>query len=153
MRKLTDFVKQHMKIPAGEDEAFIVRFERSPKNIKRDKFFRFFISTKRLLRNIANSTVVQLDATHKVTTEKVPIIAAGTTDKNSNFHFAGMTIANHEKGDDYQVTLEGIKKGVEVIANVEFKPTVLICDVDTGIHSAFKSVFGVNDGNFLTIYF
>lgn len=70
MRKLTEFVKQHLKLPAGEDEAFVVRFERSLKEQSRDKFFRFFISTKRLLSNAANSTIVQADSTHKVTTEK-----------------------------------------------------------------------------------
>lgn len=149
MRKLTVSVKQHMQLPTGEDDAFVIRFERSPKEQHNEKFFRFFISTRRLLKNAAKSTIVHADSTHKVTTEKIPIIVAGVTDKNSKFHFAGMTLANHEKSDDYEVTFEGLKKGVEVVANELFEPDVLVCDGDTAIHKAYKSVFAGDDGNYL----
>lgn len=81
MGKLTEFVQQHLKVPNGDDEAFIVRFERSPKTQQHDKFFRFFITTKRLLRNIANSNIVQLDATHKVKTSFLENTANSTIDR------------------------------------------------------------------------
>lgn len=134
-----------MQWPNGEDEAFVIKFERSSKE-KREKFFRFIISTKRLLKNAANSNIVHADSTHKVTTEKIPLIVAGVTDKNSKFHFAGLTVANHEKSDDYALTFAGLRKGVELVSKKRFEPTVLVCDGDTGIHKAFRSVFLDNEG-------
>lgn len=136
MRKLTEFVKQHMQRP--------VKFERSHKKQQDEKFFRLFLSTNRLLRNASKSKILHADATHKVTTEKVPIIVAGVTDNNSKFHFAGLTIANHETAKDYQVTFEGLKRGVEVVAKERFEPNVLVCDGDTAIHNAFTAAFGYN---------
>ncbi len=150
MRKLTDFVKEHMKKPNGEDEAFIVKFERSPKQQKTDKYFRLFISTIRLLRNAAESTLVHADATHKVTTEKMPLIATGVTDRNNKFHFAGMTLANHEKQADYMVTFDGLKRGVALASKKTFEPKVLVSDGDAAIHNAYFSVFGVDDGTYYT---
>lgn len=152
MRQLTEFVKQHLKVPTGEDDAFIVQFERSPKQRKENKFFRFFITTKRLLRNAANAKISQLDATHNVTTEKLPLIAAGVTDCNSKFHFAGLTIANHEASEDFEVTVSGLKKGIETVTGVQFEPNVLVCDGDTAIHNGFFSVFGRNAGNKIFVH-
>lgn len=97
----------------GSGAKSLVKFERSPKKQQNEKFFRLFLSTNRLLRNASKSKILHADATHKVTTEKVPIIVAGVTDNNSKFHFAGLTIANHETAKDYQLTFEELKRGVE----------------------------------------
>ncbi|XP_037047352.1 uncharacterized protein LOC119082090 [Bradysia coprophila] len=150
MRKLTDFVKSHMQVPTDDDTPFVILFERSPPQQSHNKFFRFFISTKRLLKNAADSNIVHADATHKVTTEKIPLIAVGVTDYNSKFHFAGMTLSNHEASDDYKLSFEGLRTGVKAVTKKRFEPDVLVCDADAAIHNAYKAVFVGDEGNYLS---
>lgn len=108
MRQLTEFIDKNNNQPNDVDGAFIIRFERSPRNVAHDKHFRFFISTTRLLSQAANATIIHADATYKVTTEKVPLIAVGVTDANRNFHFVGLTLANHAGAHDYALTFNAL---------------------------------------------
>lgn len=145
MRQLIEFVKKHKQLPNDIDSAFIIRFEKSARNVKEDKFCRFFISTRRLLSEAANAEVVHADATHKVTTEKSVLIAVGVTDPNKAFHFVGLTLANHEATDDYALTFNALKSGVRSVTGINMKPTVLVCDADTAIHNGYKKAFGDPD--------
>lgn len=76
MRQLTEFVDKHMREPQPDeiDRAFILSFERSPTNEPK-KYFRFFITTRRLLEMAAKAKNIHADATYKVTREKLPLIA------------------------------------------------------------------------------
>lgn len=80
MIDLTNFIGQHKAVPEDEDKPFVVEFERSASNEK-EREFRFFVSTPRLLRLASNSNIIHADATHKVTREKLPLLVIGTTDE------------------------------------------------------------------------
>lgn len=142
MRQLTKFFDKHSQTPESIDDAFVVDFERSPRNQRDDKYFRMFISTPRLLVMAVNAKIVNADATHKVTTEKVSLLVFGVTDENTKFHFSGLTISNHEASDDYAFSFNSLKKGIANITGVVIQPTVLISDADGAIHIGFDNVFG-----------
>lgn len=141
MRQLTKFVSKITALPDQLDVAFIVNFEKSPRNQKDEKYFRIFISTRRLLGNAVNSSNVHADATHKVTTERIPLIAVGVTDPNKCFHFSGMTLCTKEQTDDFAFTFDAMRQGVEMVTGVRIQPNILICDADTAIHKGFKQTF------------
>lgn len=148
MRQLSNFVAKHSEQPQSVDEPFIVRYEKSARNVREDKFFRFFVTTSRLLNMASKAAIVHADATHKVTTEKIPLIAVGVTDACNKFHFIGLTLANHEATADYALTFRSLRSGVRQVSGAQIQPTVLVCDADSAIHNAFDMVFygnGIDD--------
>lgn len=62
MKDLSDFAEAHSAIPADEDTAFVVAFERSPPE-EPNKRFHLFLSTPRLLRNAKDAKNIHADAT------------------------------------------------------------------------------------------
>ncbi|KAJ6632980.1 hypothetical protein Bhyg_17400, partial [Pseudolycoriella hygida] len=144
MRKLTEFISKYTDVPEDVDKSFILSFEKSPRNVKHDKFCRFFITTRRLLAETAKGTIVNADTTYKVTTEKLPLIVAGVTDQNRKFHLSGLTItiAEHESTQDYALTFNAMKEGVRIVTGKQMQPEVLICDADPSIHNGFALAFG-----------
>lgn len=152
MRQLTEFVDKHMNVmlPDDIDEAFIVHFVRSEANQKQ-KMFRYFISTVRLLQNALNSTTIHADATYKLTTEKLPIIVIGTTDMKKSFHLIGITVSNNETADAYAFSFNAMKIGMRLVNNIDFNPKVLMSDADPAIHKGFKEIFG-EDSHILMCY-
>lgn len=140
MRQLQDFVNKYTELPEDIDQSFIVMFERSPPDEK-EQYFRFFISTPRLLTMAANAKNIHADSTHKVTTEKIPLIVIGATDAHRTFHLIGITVTSHEKAADYEMSFNAVKLGVQKVTGLEFKPNALICDADPAIHNGFKKAF------------
>lgn len=141
MKQLTEFVHLYSGIPNSEDEAFVVLFERSPSH-EPNQFYRFFISTPRLLRNAANVKNLHADATQKVTNEKKPLIVIGSTDITGTFHLIGITVTSHETADAYTLSFRAVKQGVSQITNSTIEPDVLVCDADPAIHIGFQRIFG-----------
>lgn len=58
MNDLLEFYEKHKQIPENQDEPFIANFKRSPKDEK-EKCFRLFITTKRLLFNSSNTEALR----------------------------------------------------------------------------------------------
>ena len=144
MRQLTDFIAKHSHIPTDNvDKPFIIRFERSPPTVKgaSNKFFRFFISTPRLLNEASKATIVHADGTHKVNNEKLPLIAVGVTDGNNKFHFTGMTLCTHEDNDSFALTFRAMRSGIRAVSGSQIQPKVLVCDAAPAIHNGFKKIF------------
>lgn len=141
MKKLTEFVEQHLHIPNEDDDAFIAAFERSPPDQKENKFFRFFITTKRLLKNATNCKNIHADATYKVTIEKLPLIVVGTTDINKTFHLIGFIISSHQTANAYEFAFRATQNIMTEVTGNAFKPEVLICDADPAIHKGWYKVF------------
>lgn len=139
MRQLTEFVHLYSGIP--NSEAFVVLFERSPSH-EPNQFYRFFVSTPRLLRNAANVKNLHADATQKVTNEKKPLIVIGSTDITGTFHLIGITVTSHETADAYALSFRAVKHGVSQITDSTIDPDVLICDADPAIHNGFQRIFG-----------
>lgn len=125
MRKLTEIVEAHMQIHEQQiDKPFIVGFERSPSHEK-DKYFRMFISTKRLLENAADAKIIHADGTYKVTVGKLPLIVIGCSDAVGEFHLAGLMITSHETADAYTLAFHCLKMGISKITGILCHKTII----------------------------
>lgn len=89
-------------------------------------FFRFFVSTGRLLPHIK-------------------LRALGVTDANRKFHFSGLGISNHEVADDYALCFNALKSDVHMVTGERLQPKVLVCDADAARHNRFEIAFGITD--------
>lgn len=143
MRQLGDFVNEHMEVPDDEDESFVMFFERSPSSQPDNKYFRRFVTTKRLLRNAAHMRIAHFDATEKIMVEKCYLLVAGTTDMNRAFHLIGITLSSHQDTNSYQFTMNSVKSGIGRIAQVEKNPDFVVADADAAIKLAEKNDFDV----------
>lgn len=141
MKDLCDFAEAHSNIPADEDAAFVAAFERSPPN-ESEKRFHLFLTTPRLLRNAKDAKNLHADATHKVTTESLPLIAVGSTDMAQSFHLTGLVITSHENTSAYEFAFKAMKDGIERITTKVIQPSALVADADAAIHKGFANVFG-----------
>lgn len=141
--ELQKFVEIHMAIPNEDDTSFIVAFDRSPSNDPQT-YFRFFVSTPRLLRMAAKAKNIHADATHKLTIERVPLLIVGSTDMSRKFHLIGITLASNETTQDYTFTFNAVKVGVQKITGFEIEPFALVSDADPAIHKGFKNAFNID---------
>lgn len=142
MKEIDGFAKEHLDVPEEDDKAFVVAYNRSPSTQQGDKYFRIFVSTRRLLQMASLARNLHADSTHKVTVEKLPLIAIGSTDMNRTFHLIGLTISNHEKTDDFEFSFNAVKCGINQITGIDIQPAALISDAAKAIHLGFEKVFG-----------
>lgn len=143
MNQLQAFVESKMPVPYDEDTAFVMCFDRSPSN-EPQRYFRIFVSTPRLLRSAADATTIHADATHKVTTERLPLLVVGSTDMTRKFHLIGITLASRETTEDYAFMFAAMKFGVQKITTRDIKPTALVSDADPAIHNGFRQIFDID---------
>lgn len=143
MRQLEEFVNQHNEFPNDEDEdsGFVVAFSRSQSN-EQNQWFRMFISTRRLLRRAAGIKIIHADATHKTTTEKLPLLVVGSTDMGQKFHFIGLAITTDETSQSYEFVFQSVAYGVQKVTGTILDPDVLVADGDMSIRNGFHQVFG-----------
>lgn len=141
MREILAFVEVNNQIPEELDKAFIVSFQRSPPEAN-EKWFRMFVSTKRLLQFSVNAKIMNADGTFKVTAENWPLIVIGTTDKAQRFHLIGLMLCRNEAEEDYKFAFDAIKKGCSEVLHREIKPQFLVADAAPAIRNGFIQSFG-----------
>lgn len=141
MTELVQFVEANKQIPDDMDSAFVVDFDRSPSTEKMNKWFRFFVTTKRLLQNSVDAECIHADGTYRVMMEQYPLIVIGTTDRAQSFHLIGLGISNHETVGDYEFMFEAVKNGMMRTLNRTIEPRCLISDFAPAIRNGFKKVF------------
>lgn len=141
MRELTEFVEARQNLPQDEDEAFILGFERSPSNQATDKFFRFFVTTLRLMRNADRARLIHTDATEKIMVEKNYLLIIGTTDMQRKFHLIGITLSSNQDADSYSFVFNCFKNGMHRLLNVNIDPDFVVADGDAAIALAAKRIF------------
>lgn len=98
MNQLNAFYDQNNAIPESDHKAFIVMFDRSKSGEIENKWFRYFVSTKRLLNNCAEADNLQADGTYKLLIQNYPIVE-GKTDIMRHFHLVGIALTTSEKTD------------------------------------------------------
>lgn len=113
MEQLAEFAQQHSMIPDDIDSAFVVAFQQSP--TKDDKWFRMFVSTKRLLENSINAKCMHADATYKMMLENFPLLVVGATDSGQHFHLLGLAISKYEKAEDYKFVFDAVQSGQQQV--------------------------------------
>lgn len=136
IRKLCEANKE---VPADdEDAAFVVDyFLQAESPAPEEQCLRIVISTRRLLRNLRLSDMVQIDATYKVNWQGYPVMVVGTTDRNKTFHPFALAICNGETAEDFAFIFCTLHT-----FNPEWKPVILLADGAEAITRGFEEVFG-----------
>ncbi|CAF0979499.1 unnamed protein product [Brachionus calyciflorus] len=140
MSELVEFVSPKLSVPNDVDEAFVAAYEYDAPSIEK-RWFRLFITTKRLISLATKANHVLADATYKLVYEGYPSLTIGTTDQNKKFHHFGIGITTNEKQEDYTFLFQTLKNTVEANEGVEYQPDTLIADNAQEITNGFANVF------------
>lgn len=139
---LQKWLNEDSKIPTDDSVPFIVSHEvHLDEENTENCLFRFFVSTKLLLRQAVNVSKLHTDATYKLIWQGFPVIIIGTTDANRKFHPFGVMVSTNERSEDFEFIFQSLKDGVYESTNQVIDPDVLICDAAFSIHNGFKKVF------------
>jgi hypothetical protein len=97
LEELEQFCIDHSSVPQNEDEAFMISHQMDYGD---HPSFRFFISTKTLIRESQNACHVHADATYKLIWQGFPLLVFGTTDKVRFFHIFEVAVCGNEQTED-----------------------------------------------------
>lgn len=153
VKDLDNFISQHMDIPEGDDEPFIATYERKPSGEDGDHWFRYFMTTKRLIRMSAEAKNIHTDATYKLCIHGYPVIPIGSSDMGRHFHLIGIAITTNDTAADYGFLFKSLKFAMERIVKKTFKPDVMIADGAQAIQNGFEEVFGKDDTTVVMCWF
>lgn len=142
MNDLLEFYENNKNIPEDDDTAFVANFERSERGSK-EKWFRFYMTTKRLLKNAKNGKIIHADGTYKVTIQNYNLLVVGTTDAKQSFHLAGLTISTHERAEDYRFVFNTLKDVMQKVTEITIIPRALVADAAPAIHKGFLESLGI----------
>lgn len=142
LNELENFVKERMVVPENEDDSFVINFERSPVDQVENKWFRYLVSTKRMLRIAINAKNIHADSTYKICVQGYPLIVVGATDFGGHFHLLGLMLATNETGDDFRSMFRALEDAVANVHEQNMEPGGLISDGAGAIHIGFKDTFG-----------
>ncbi|KAG4068613.1 hypothetical protein HA402_004954 [Bradysia odoriphaga] len=136
--ELEQFLTDKSPIPHDEHTAFVVNFEINYET----PCFRFFFSTKNLLRQTSLSKIVHADTTYKLNYEGFPVLVVGVTDLDRHLHTSGVAVCTEEKTADFSFLFQSIATGMYKILGICYAPTTLVSDAAEAIANGFKAVFG-----------
>lgn len=98
--ELIEWCNLRMQVPDDMDQAFVLDCTAS--NVLDNLYFRFVMSTKRLLQNGLFGDIFGTDATYKLNWNGFPLLILGRIDKGKHFHVIGIACCSHEKEDDFR---------------------------------------------------
>lgn len=139
LSELRSMLEMLDQIPDEDDEPY-VHHEIS----NDDESFRFFMTTKALIKNVCHANWHNADATYKLLWQGFPVLIVGTTDYNKKFHLIGVAVSMNEKEEDFEFLFASAQKCAVKLLDFNPLPTVVVCDAAKAISNAFKSVFGDN---------
>ena len=135
---LQSWCEERLKIPADEDEVFVVDFHiRATSYDVADQELRIVLSTRRLLSIFKKSRMLQADATYKLLWNGFPVLLVGTSDSIRVFHPFLLSVTSGETAEDFEFVFRALHN-----FHPEWVPTVLLADGADAITKAFTSVFG-----------
>ncbi len=133
--------KANENVPEDRDKPFVVTYEVGDTKDP-NCFLRIFISSKRLLKFATFFSHLHADATYKLVYQGYPLLLAGVTDVAKSFHPSGVALCKTECTDDYGFLFKSLKKGVEMVTQLEYQPRFLIADCADAITNGFEVAFG-----------
>ena len=151
--ELASWCLEHYEVPENPDEGFVVDyniffpddepndrrgdFEIDPKTKKPD-VFRFFVTSKRLLKYAANAQVLlHTDGTYSLIWQGFPVIILGTSDCDRTFHPLGISVCSKEAHFDYKFVFNSLIFGRERINEEPLGPLALMADAAGAITNGF----------------
>ena len=165
IKELNDWILKNSALPENDDEPFVVKHETGTNllfggihcTLNNDDenddddvedfgiYFRFFVTTKRLLSIAIEKDHVTTDATFKLLQLGFPVLIVGTTCKNCNYHPFGIGLASNEKTKDFKLMFESVKEGLRNIFQYEYRPTILQADSARAITRGFEQAFDYHE--------
>lgn len=142
--ELSQFMGDRMVVPDDEDQAFVLKMETSTEDDHEnlcERWFRFFITTKRLLMRSVDAKIIHADSTYKIMVEGFALNVFGTSDANKKFHLIGFSFCTKEDEADYIFSFESIRTGALEIFGTAITPKILVTDGACAIINGFKTVF------------
>lgn len=136
---LVQWCKNNASIPIDEDTAYVIGYEHS--NEDETRFFRFAVSTQRLLKHSVNAKTLCVDGTYKLNWQGYPFLIVGTVDRSKKFHVLAYACVTNETALDYAFLFQTLIDAVKLIHNKELNPEVLIADGDRAIRNACAMTF------------
>lgn len=139
---LHKWLEECSSVPTEDTQPFIVDFNINIDDSNDDNNeFRFFVSTKLLLKNAVDADVWHTDGTYKLIWQNFPVLLVGMTDANRKFHLFGVCVSTHERTADFEFMFRAVKAAVLNIYSVEVKPRRLVADAAFAIQNGFELVF------------
>lgn len=127
-------------MPDDEDDAFVLNYDLCDEN--ESMYFRFVVSTKRLISHCRQLENICADATYKLVWQGFPYLVMGTVDRAKKFHPLCFSCSSHEQQDDFEFLFQTMKSFVEKsYVETEFHPKLLISDASYAITNAFDAIF------------
>lgn len=145
---LKKWLKECNVVPEDNNNPFVVAYEMDVNDESPDlSEFRFFVSTKTLIRNCIDIERMHTDTTYKLIWQGYPVLIMGLSDSNRKFHPAGVCVAMNERTKDFEFLFKTLKTAVKDIFNVDIDLKVLISDAARSIHNGFINVFPTHAGD------
>lgn len=154
---LIEFCQENLEVPDDDnlDKPYVIAFEHSPilgedsdeeenDGDEEEKWFRYIVTTKRLLHNAKGANIIHADATNKITVQKYPLLVFGATDKtpDQKFHLIAIMISKHEASGDFEFAFKAIRNAMLYVTDTNFSPEYLMADAATAIANGFRGTFG-----------
>lgn len=134
LRKILD---RYSEIPETTDTPFVIH------DLPADaKYFRFFMTSKALMKNAIGAVSLNADATYKLMWQGFPLLVVGTTDLNKKLHVIGVAVCVNEREEDFAFMFSALKECALKLHNCIVAPTTIVCDAAKSISNAFKAEFG-----------
>lgn len=137
--QMAEWCEKHSNVPTDDDEPFVFAFETSGED--KNMFFRFAVSTKRMLADCIGLKTLCVDATYKLNWHGFPFLVTGTVDRNKKFHPLCFSCTSREAAGDFAFLFNAMRDSIADLFDVQFEPTILIADGADSIRNAFKQVF------------
>lgn len=103
---------------------------------------RFFVTTVHLLKIAsAHCTLLQADATYKLTWLGFPVLIIGISDVNNVFHPFGLALTRDETADDFEFLFTSLIVGLKRCQLEPLNHVDLLADAADAITNGFKKAF------------
>ena len=132
-------VRKNASIPIDEDHPYVIGYEHS--NEDESRFFRFVVSTQRMLKHSLATPTLCVDGTYKLNWQGYPFSFVGTVDRARKFHVIAYACVTNETSDDYAFLFQTLIDAVKLIHNEQLSPKTLIADGDKAIRNACTMTF------------
>lgn len=137
--ELVEWCQKYSTVPDNIDEPFVFAYEHSDEG--EECFFRFTVTTRRLLNHCAHSDLLCVDATYKVNWMGFPYLVIGTVDRAKKFHPLCFSLCTSETEEDYSFVFKALTHSIKELFDIEFSPKILIADGSFAIRNAFENSF------------
>lgn len=110
--EISKWCTERTEIPNDEDEPFALDHLISAESLNIDEQdLKIVISTKRLLRNLKKSVMVQIEAKYKLIWQGYPVMVLGTSDKDQVFHISFIiTGINFPRIEEFGAVFQVVEK-------------------------------------------